>query len=56
MLIILVAVVTQGARLPLEYRGAVKGSLLARAGLFQAIGVISFGQFAGTTWVIKPVD
>ncbi|KAL8681546.1 MAG: hypothetical protein Q9186_002362 [Xanthomendoza sp. 1 TL-2023] len=42
MLVILVTVVTQGARVPTDLRGAVKGSLLVEPGVFQAIGVISF--------------
>lgn len=45
MLVILVAVITQGPRIPSELRGATKGSLLIESGLFQAIGVISFGQY-----------
>lgn len=44
MLIILVTVITQGPRLPPEMRGPVKGSLLINDGVFQAIGVISFGS------------
>lgn len=44
MLVILMTVITQGMRIPSELRGAVKGSLLVKPGVFQAIGVISFGQ------------
>ncbi|KAL8953539.1 MAG: hypothetical protein Q9222_000597 [Ikaeria aurantiellina] len=42
MLVILVTVISQGFRVPPELRGAVKGSVLIRPGVFQAIGVISF--------------
>ncbi|KAL8938104.1 MAG: hypothetical protein Q9216_004077 [Gyalolechia sp. 2 TL-2023] len=45
MLVILIAVITQGPRIPSELRGATKGSLVIESGLFQAIGVISFGQY-----------
>lgn len=44
MLVILVAVTTQGGRVTSEHRGDLKGSLLVRGGVFQAIGVISFGM------------
>lgn len=43
MLVILISIVTQGATVPSELRGAVKGSLWTNPGVFQAIGVISFG-------------
>ncbi|WPH00998.1 Hypothetical protein R9X50_00383200 [Acrodontium crateriforme] len=42
MLVILVAVVTQGPFMPSELRGQLSGSLLINDGVFQAIGVISF--------------
>jgi len=42
MLIILVAVLTQGPRVPNEMRGTIKSSLIINPGVFQAIGVISF--------------
>ncbi|KAI4146205.1 MAG: hypothetical protein LQ341_002152 [Variospora aurantia] len=42
MLVILISLVTQGATVPSELRGAVKGSLWTNPGVFQAIGVISF--------------
>jgi len=42
MLIILVAVLTQGPRVPSEMRGTIKSSLIINPGVFQAIGVISF--------------
>jgi sodium-coupled neutral amino acid transporter 11 len=42
MLVILIAVITQGFRVPSESRGQLKGSLLINSGVFQAIGVISF--------------
>ena len=44
MLVIIVTIITQGARVAPEYRGDLKGSLLVRSGVFQAIGVISFGR------------
>lgn len=43
MLVILITVVTQGASVSSELRGAVKGSLWANSGIVQAVGVISFG-------------
>lgn len=43
MLVILVTVVSQGASVSSELRGAVKGSLWANPGIVQAVGVISFG-------------
>jgi sodium-coupled neutral amino acid transporter 11 len=42
MLIILVTVISQGFRVPPESKGQLKGSLLIKPGVFQAIGVISF--------------
>ena len=44
MLIIIVAVVTQGARTPADMKGSLKGDLVANDGFFQAVGVISFGK------------
>ena len=44
MLVIIVAIVTQGARVATEYRGDIQGSLFVQSGVFQAIGVISFGK------------
>jgi len=44
MLVIVVAIITQGARVAPELRGDLKGSLLVRSGVFPAIGVISFGR------------
>ena len=44
MLVILLAVVVQGALAPMDLRGDLKGSLVLRPGIFQAIGVISFGE------------
>ncbi|KAK6440945.1 hypothetical protein LTR95_002839 [Oleoguttula sp. CCFEE 5521] len=40
--VIVITVITQGPRLPSEYRGQLRGSLLINNGVFQAIGVISF--------------
>jgi solute carrier family 38 (sodium-coupled neutral amino acid transporter), member 11 len=45
MLIIIITVVTQGARVEPELKGDVRGSLFINGGIFQAIGVISFGMF-----------
>ena len=44
MLIIIITIITQGARVPENLRGNLKGSLFVRDGVFQAIGVISFGK------------
>ena len=44
MLVIIVTVITQDARLSPEYKGSIKGSLLVKSGVFQAVGVISFGK------------
>ena len=46
MLIILVTVITQGARVSEDMKGKLRGSLLVNSGVFQAIGVISFGKHA----------
>jgi hypothetical protein len=46
MAIILITVVTQGVRVPTESRGKFSTPLLTiNNGIFQAIGVISFGSF-----------
>ncbi|KAJ0420751.1 transmembrane amino acid transporter protein-domain-containing protein [Aspergillus carlsbadensis] len=42
MAVIVVAVVTQGFRVPQDSRGDVKSLLLVNSGFFQAVGVISF--------------
>ncbi|KAF2759523.1 hypothetical protein EJ05DRAFT_450564 [Pseudovirgaria hyperparasitica] len=42
MIVIIITVVTQGFRVPSEYRGQVRGSIIMNNGVFQAIGVISF--------------
>jgi hypothetical protein len=44
MAIIVVAVLTQGFRVPHDSRGDVKSLLLVNSGFFQAVGVISFGK------------
>jgi sodium-coupled neutral amino acid transporter 11 len=46
MLVIVVAVITQGFRVPSESRGEVKSLLFINSGFFQAVGVISFGKSA----------
>lgn len=43
MIIILVTVVTQGFGVPPDSRGEIKDLLFFNDGIFQAIGVISFG-------------
>jgi hypothetical protein len=45
MLVIVVTVITQGPRVPADMRGPIKSSLIINDGVFQAIGVISFGQY-----------
>lgn len=44
MLIILVTVIAQGWRVPSDLRGQITNSLFINSGVFQAIGVISFGK------------
>ena len=44
MLVILITVITQGVRVPADLKGNLRGSLLIKGGVFQAIGVISFGK------------
>lgn len=46
MLIIVVTVITQGPRVPAEMKGPIRGSLIINNGVFQAIGVISFGEYS----------
>lgn len=43
MLTIITTVITQGARVPSDRRGNISESLFINSGVFQAIGVISFG-------------
>lgn len=45
MVVILITVISQGAKLPLQEKGDISRSLFINSGIFQAIGVISFGQF-----------
>ncbi|KAF2002613.1 hypothetical protein P154DRAFT_544308 [Amniculicola lignicola CBS 123094] len=42
MIIIIITVITQCFRVPPESRGQLKGSIVIRSGIFEAIGVISF--------------
>jgi solute carrier family 38 (sodium-coupled neutral amino acid transporter), member 11 len=42
MAIIILTVVTQGFRVPAESRGELRGGIIIHAGLFEAIGIISF--------------
>ena len=44
MLVILVSVIVQGSAAPPDLRGKLTGNLVVRSGVFQAIGVISFGE------------
>jgi hypothetical protein len=45
MLIIIITVVTQGFSVPKDYRGEFNASMwIINGGIFQAIGVISFGE------------
>jgi solute carrier family 38 (sodium-coupled neutral amino acid transporter), member 11 len=44
MLVIIVTVITQGATVPSDLRGDLKGELFVNSGFFQAVGVISFGK------------
>jgi hypothetical protein len=46
MIVIVVAVITQGFRVPSESRGEVKSLLFVNSGFFQAVGVISFGMIS----------
>lgn len=45
MIVILVTVVTQGPRVPPNMKGKISGSLIINDGVFQAVGVISFGNY-----------
>lgn len=46
MVVIIITVVTQGALVPSEDRGSFDSSMLIiNDGIFQAVGVISFGMF-----------
>lgn len=44
MVVIITTVITQGVRVPPDLRGGLRGSLFVKEGVFQAIGVISFGR------------
>jgi len=44
MSVIVVTVLVQGPRVSSERRGPVSGSVFINSGVFQAIGVISFGK------------
>lgn len=44
MLIIIITVITQGARVPDDMRGDFAGLMFINSGVFQAVGVISFGK------------
>ena len=44
MLIILITIITQGFGVPSESKGQIQDFLVIKGGVFQAIGVISFGM------------
>jgi hypothetical protein len=55
MIVILVAVITQGVRVPREARGHFSTPVLTvNTGIFQAIGVISFGEPKLFFWSLFP--
>lgn len=45
MLVILITVISQSVRLSPQEKGDISNSLFINSGVFQAIGVISFGQY-----------
>lgn len=45
MVVIVITVITQGFRVPSESRGDIKNLIIVNSGFFQAIGVISFGEY-----------
>lgn len=45
MIIIILTVIIEGAKTPAEQRGTIRNSLFIESGVFQAVGVISFGKF-----------
>lgn len=53
MLVIIITVITQGVRVPGDLRGQLRGSLFVNDGIFQAIGVISFGNNPGHQYSIR---
>ena len=55
MLVIIITIVTQGARVPSDLRGDVKGLLFVNSGFFQAVGVISFGTVFPLT-ILNPLS
>ncbi|EAT87663.1 hypothetical protein SNOG_05272 [Parastagonospora nodorum SN15] len=42
MTVIIITIITQAFRVPAEYKGQLRGSLIIHTGIFEAIGVISF--------------
>jgi solute carrier family 38 (sodium-coupled neutral amino acid transporter), member 11 len=50
MTVIIVTVITQGYRVPVDMKGKLRGSILINDGIFQAIGVISFGACHMADW------
>ena len=56
MLVILMTVVIQGFRTPGSSRGDLHGILFINSGVFQAIGVISFGEFSWSLASMDPAD
>jgi hypothetical protein len=53
MLVIVIAVITQGFRVPSELRGDIKGFLFVNSGFFQAVGVISFGTIVPSSHKVR---
>ena len=50
MLVIIMTVVVQGSRTPASSKGDLRGILFINGGVFQAIGVISFGGCPASRW------
>jgi solute carrier family 38 (sodium-coupled neutral amino acid transporter), member 11 len=44
MVVIVITIIVQGVRVSSDLRGDIKGFLFINSGIFQAIGVISFGK------------
>ena len=53
MLIIIVTIITQGGRVAADLRGELGGFFFVRSGVFQAIGVISFGKLQISLYSLK---
>ncbi len=53
MLIIIITVLTQSPRVDGNLRGDLKGMLFVNSGIFQAVGVISFGVLSLSLCIMK---